>query len=399
MKKFVTVFLLALALSLIGLSCAAAEEGPSCNGLRRALEQVPPDSLAYAHILAMIEAGCVRDFVYTGALESARHDHSASLLADGRVLVAGGSTGLWQGPSLASVEVYDPASGTWQPGPSLNYPHGGHTATTLADGRIFVTGGIRPGPVWQATTEMFDPNAASWQVMAPMTYPRSMHSATLLPNGEILVIGGWTGSMTLSHVEAYNPSTNTWRTVGSLLEARQDHSANLLPDGRVLVVGGYRGTWLGTAEIFDPATGTSTPTYPPACHGTSHETVVLADGRIMLVGGACGSGRPGIVAQVSIFDPVTASWQAVAPMAQARFGMTVNRLDDGRVIVIGGGDGDIALASTEIFDPATGAWRAGPPMHDARVVHTTTRLANGDLLVAAGWAIDTVTLNTAELFH
>ena len=340
-------------------------------------------------------------FLLHSSMNTGRHNHTASRLKDGRVLIVGGALGGWQGPSLVSTEIYDPRSQSWQVGPTLNFPRQDHTATALPDGRIFVTGGTQPGPAWQDSTEMLDTGDMRWDIIAPLAIPRSMHSATLLGDGQIVVVGGWTGSVTLDQVEIYDPATNIWRQTGSLLEARQDHSATLLPDGRILIVGGYReragDKWLNTAEIYDPVNGTSSPTSPVFCHGTSHQAVVLVDGRVLVVGGACGSGRPGIIAQAEIFDPLTNTWQAVAPMAQARYGLTATRLLDGTVLAIGGGDGLVQLASVEKFDPVTQSWSSYSPLNMARVAHTTALLLDGQLLVAGGWAGDTMTLRSVEI--
>jgi hypothetical protein len=169
----------------------------------------------------------------------------------------------------------------------------------------------------------------------------------------------------------------------------------LLSDGRILVVGGYRNGWLGTAELYDPVSGSSTPANPPACHGTLHEATVLRDERVLVVGGACGSGSSGIVADASIFDPRSSSWQVTAPMLQARNGMTATLLPDGRVWVIAGGDGG-QLSGTEIYDPETETWSTSSPLNTARVRHSATMLQSGRLLVAGG-RLGSVTLNSAEL--
>lgn len=343
----------------------------------------------------------ISGFSLANPLNLERHNHTATLLRNGQVLIAGGSIGGWQGPSLTSTEIYRPDSNTWRAGPSLNSPRQDHTATALPNGRVFLTGGTQPGPTWQSSTEMLDARGARWETMAPLAFPRSMHTATLLDDGRILVLGGWTGSLTLDHAEIYDPVTNTWSESGSLLEARQDHSATLLPDGRILIVGGYReqggDRWLNTAEIYDPDSGNSTQTSPLFCHGTSHQAVTLADGRVLIAGGACGNGRPGIVARAEIFDPETDTWQATAPMNQARFGMTATRLADGTVLAVGGGDGIEPLASVEQFDPATESWARFSPLNLARAAHTATLLPDGRLLIVGGWAGDEVTLRSAEL--
>jgi N-acetylneuraminic acid mutarotase len=250
---------------------------------------------------------------------------------------------------------------------------------------------------------MLDAEGRQWEMMAPLTHPRSMHSATLLNDGRVLVLGGWTGVVTLDHGEIYDPATNIWQQIGPMLEARHDHSATLLPDGRILIVGGYReqggDQWLETAEIYDPASGLSIPTDPIYCHGTSHEAVRLADDRVLVVGGACGSGRPGIVARSEIFDPRTNTWQATTPMTQARFGFTTTRLSDGRILVVGGGEGVEPLASVEMFDPDTGRWTPFATLNVARAAHTTTLLVDDRLLIAGGWSGDELTLNSVELLN
>jgi hypothetical protein len=389
---FVLVVLLAMA------SVAAAEDSPACDGLRRALERIPPDSPAHARISELVREMCsyaTGEFVPTGSLNIERHSQIALPLADGRVIVIGGTSGGWGGQGLASTELYDPDTEAWQIGPSMNYPRQRHTATYLQDGRILVTGGSMNGSTGISSVEALDSEQQGWTVTAPLSVPRSMHTAVLLEDGRVVAVGGWTGSQSLASVEIYDPAANQWSPAGSLLEARYGHSATLLSDGRILIVGGYRNSWLGTAELYDPVTGSSTPANPASCHGTLHQATVLLDGRVLVVGGACGSGRPGIVAHAEIFDPQTNAWQVTAPMGQVRHGMTATLLPNGKVWVTGGGDGE-AIAPTEVYDPVATSWSISAPLNAACVRHTATLLPSWQLLVAGGRA-GNLTLNSVEL--
>lgn len=160
----------------------------------------------------------------------ARAGHTLSSLPGGRVLAAGGidqiaATGI----RTSSTEIYDPASNTWSPGPPMAAARAGHTATRLADGRLLVVGGDEAG----ASAEIYDPASNAWQPAAPPPRPRPEHTATWLPNNTVLVVGG--GS-----AEIYDPAGNAWRAAGPMLtpRSRATHIAALLPSGQVLVAGG-----------------------------------------------------------------------------------------------------------------------------------------------------------------
>src|SRR5438093_1477875 len=188
-------------------------------------------------------------------LNQPRAEHTATLLANGTVLIAGGRDAADQ--ALASAEIYDPATGGYTLLASpLPAPIWGHTATRLDDGTVLIAGGRR-GASPRRAAQLFDPATDTFTALGPMSTPRGRHTATLLRDGRVVVIGGADGVGPLASLEVYDPTTRTFSLAPSALEvARQDHTATLLPDGRVLVAGGsnFSGA-LESAEVYDPVTG------------------------------------------------------------------------------------------------------------------------------------------------
>jgi N-acetylneuraminic acid mutarotase len=189
----------------------------------------------------------------TGSMSVARFNHTATLLLDGRVLVAGGQ------PNTAAAEVYDPRSGVWSVTGSMSVGREGHTATRLLNGEVLVSGGsVGFGPVNPVTTsELYDPRSGTWHQAGNMMSARYRHAATHLPNGEVLVSGGVTdgaGDVTVS-AELYDPASNTWSSAGDMTSPRMDHTLTSLLDGKVLATAGASttsGTYLATAETTGP---------------------------------------------------------------------------------------------------------------------------------------------------
>lgn len=188
-----------------------------------------------------------------GMLHELRMSHTATALNDGRVLVTGGEnanagTGYFWRRVFGSAEIYDPATRTFTPIVSMNTQRSGHTATLLRDGRVLLAGG-RAGDVYSATTlssmEIFDPQTQTFTPAGSMQYPRSAHAATLLSDGRVLLLGGtgWEDS----RAEVFDPATNTVQTIASV-GTTQGVRATPLCDGRTLIIGGFN-----SAIVFDPA--------------------------------------------------------------------------------------------------------------------------------------------------
>src|SRR5262249_15861375 len=200
----------------------------------------------------------------TGALAQSRADHTATLLPNGKVLIAGGDQGVLT--TIASCELYDPTSGTWTETGSLHNARAIHTATLLPDGNVLVTGGLNFNQSgYLASAEVYNTASGTWTEVGKLATKPGYQTATLLPNGKALVTGG-VGDLgvgdELSSAELYNPASGTWQTTGSLATARFVHGATLLPNGKVLVEGGeqFPAMELASAELYDPASGTWTTT-------------------------------------------------------------------------------------------------------------------------------------------
>ncbi|GFE78921.1 hypothetical protein GCM10011487_09210 [Steroidobacter agaridevorans] len=193
-----------------------------------------------------------------------RVHHTATLLANGKVLVVGGDVARPDDSSetQATAELYDPATGTWSfagnlATPGLRYHH---TATLLPDGRVLIAGGLgRVAPITgyittAETAEIYDPVAGTWSITAGLSIPRTSHTATALPNGKILVVGGMVNEDPEASAELYDPVSGTWSAIGSLSTPRYQHAATLLPQGIVLVTGGrvalYPPSFTAAAELY-----------------------------------------------------------------------------------------------------------------------------------------------------
>jgi hypothetical protein len=182
------------------------------------------------------------------SMAHARDYHTATLLQDGRVLVAAG----FDGDYVATAEVYDPVANTWSPAGSLATARRIYTATRLGDGRVLVAGG-GSATGYEATTEIYTPATNTWSPAHAMAHARSGHGATLLSGGDVLVEGGVnTTEGTLNSSASYNPASDTWTDAGFMATPRVRHAAVALPDGSVLVIGGSAAAYLAAAEVWDP---------------------------------------------------------------------------------------------------------------------------------------------------
>jgi hypothetical protein len=285
------------------------------------------------------------------------------------VLVAGGGDPIG-GHSDRTAELYDPANGSWSRTGDMTQARTGHTATLLPDGTVLVAGGHGGGPFF-GSAELYDPAAGTWSRTGGMIQGRADHSAILLPDGRVLVVGGVFGNDDasccgpLGSAELYDPRTGSWTATAGMIELQGGQSATLLRDGRVLVVGeinGGRDSASSPPELYDPRSETWTRTMNLAEIRGEFTAVLLADGQVLVAGGESDQGPRGI-ATVELYDPRTESWTRAEPLvAPRRGGQVAIRLADGRVLVVGGANSEdrrdvpVVLSSppAEIFDPDRG---------------------------------------------
>jgi len=195
--------------------------------------------------LASAEIYDPRSMIWSPAasLTNQRFSHTATLLPDGTVLVAGRLSE--ETPPLdpnqtvmTSVEIYDPVANTWSAGPSMTTPRSNHTATLLPNGAVLVAGGQSATSGYTTSVEIYDPAAADFSAVTSMTAGRESHTATLLTNGTVLVAGGEDAGGPMALAEIYDPVAKVWSPVASMNNARVSHTATRLPNGLVLAAGG-----------------------------------------------------------------------------------------------------------------------------------------------------------------
>ncbi|WP_437310881.1 kelch repeat-containing protein [Sorangium sp. So ce388] len=303
----------------------------------------------------------------------ARTMHTATLLVDGRVLVAGGVDDQYR---LDSAELFDPAAGTWLPLPPMLDRRVSHRATLLLDGQVLVTGGDNANGVTDSV-ELFDPDLSTWSSLPPMLNSRLAHTATLMPDGRVLVAGGFAQGQDDS-VEMFDLASGTWQSMGRMNEGHDAHTATLLPDGRVLAVGD---AGADSSELYDPAADTWLVLPPPVTARNNHTATLLPDGQVLVAGGRS---VHGLLDSVVVLDVSSSAWQSLSPVLTARFDHTATLLQDGRVLIAGGSDVSNSLYSAEALDPASGTLLPLPPMLTSRMLHTATLLQDGRVLVAGG---------------
>lgn len=296
-------------------------------------------------------------YVATGDAADARMRPTTVGLADGRVLVTGGRGGHEGSVIFDTVEIYDPASGTFAPAGSVSTPRYVGIVARLPDGKVLLTGGFNFSDGTLGSSEIYDPTTQTAAPTGSLVQPRDTYGHALtLADGRIMIVGGYDDDGPLATVEIYDPAAGTFALTGDMPDARGDHGALVLADGRVLVVGGFGSDWeyAMDAYLWEPSTGqfrTAGRMIHPRAN--AHATL-LADGRVLVAGGSTTGGSDLYEPRAELWDPTTETFSETGPMITARSGGRAERLDDGRVLYMGGwfADGQEPTGDSELFVPA-----------------------------------------------
>lgn len=335
----------------------------------------------------------------TGCLGQPRADHTATLLPDGRVLIAGGM--VENGVFLDSMELYDPRTGSFKPAGTMSTKRVGHSATLLSSGKVLLAGGMAERSfegglhsIMSSTADVYDPQTNRVTSAGNMVTGREAHEAVPLPNGKVLFIGGYDGRHYIDSIEVFDPSTNKFALAGKLMEPRGAAVAVLLPTndgkdaGKVLVMGGASGESetnrivLGSAELFDPNTGASVKVGEMSLRRYKHAATLLADGRVLITGGSDDRDWGNMYDSAEIYDPASHRFTPTSKMLSKRFKLphATVLLRNGKVLVAGGSN------VVEVFDNNQKKFLAVNGSLSAPSYYgTATMLKDGKVLIVGGY--------------
>ena len=366
------------------------------------------------------------NFFSVGRMVDSRSSHTATLLNDGTVLIAGGASGnrpMFATNALPSAEIYNPIARTFtQLAASMSDSRVSHSASLLQDGTVLLAGGMDDTLTPLSSADIYDPATQSFTpTAARMNVARSFHTATVLVDGTVLLAGGTTtgtDSGNTNEADLFDPTPGMFVPTGQMLEPRQFQTATMLQDGRVFVAGGQNAVLgaLSSTEIYDGASYSAGPTLTvPRSFHTATSFVNGTANQILIAGGVTSAG--GVTAAAEIYTEQVGGIGSIAatttPMSTPRFGHTSTLLSNGDILIAGGENAaGVVLNSSDLFVPdgkGNGSFnitrvtvKGKTSSHNlvtARVYHTATTLCDGTVLIAGGRDPNGNYLSSAEIYN
>jgi hypothetical protein len=352
-------------------------------------------------------------FRLTGSLQTPRSGHTATLLENGKVLVAGGS-------GDASAELYDPVTETFSPTGNMSTPRYFHTATLLSNGKVLIAGGYGPKSNLNSA-EIYDPTNGTFSVTGSMSVARNSHTSTLLKDGRVLITGGGSDQgldRAVNSAEIYDTANGIFIVTGSMLSERANHTATLLTSGEVLISGGWNGNAPDASDDppFDPQ---FVETFDPSARNfrqagymnstrSGHTATLLRNGKVAVIGGW--TDMQDAAATLQLYDPASRTFSASGKLAEPRMGHSATLLANGEVLIAGGEDPFYSyisngipvvrmLSSAELYNPASGSLTVIPGLQMQRGGHTATLLKSGAILIVGGTDNTGNPLASAEIYR
>ncbi|MEQ8766174.1 MAG: hypothetical protein RL885_19815 [Planctomycetota bacterium] len=360
------------------------------------------------------------------SLTTARTNGALAELPDGRVLITGGGGGTIFSPApVSSADIYDPCTDSITPSSgTMSSERAFHTTTVLADGRVLVAGGADAALAITPTMDIYDPVADQFSATTPLSRARIGHTATAQSDGTVWIVGGTNALLPdyLAFLFGNTAGTEIWDPVtgsvvpGPILDwgPRAFHTAVTLNDGKILFSGGYSisdnfgfpiAIIASQDSLWDPVSGSFVPSFLRSSGTVGHSATMLGDGRVLLAGGATAPVETTpTTAFARIYDPVTDAYSIINQVMSTPRGLfPMFQLDDGRVALFGGVTGNFTAVSAtdvvEIFDPTTETFSLAPdPLGVSRAASQGIRLSNGRILVIGGSNASETPQLSADLF-
>jgi len=340
-------------------------------------------------------------FVAVGNMITSRAEHTAILLPNGKVLIAGGLTvGYPVEQPLASAELYDSSTRTFTSTGSMAVARSSPSAVLLSSGKVLIVGGSG-----DLTAEIYDPatgvftsagtmvSIGAGGTASPLSSSDSRHPV-LLKDGRVLIEG--------LNAEIYDPATGTFTLTAPYTDTNPLwYTSTLLNDGRVLLTGcllnipGNLACSAGATEIYNPATNAFSSSTPLSPWDDVYTATLLTSGQVLIAGSDEMDGP----ADASLFDPAGGSFLSAGKTAGTHQFSAAVRLSDGTVLITGGQVwGGSGSSSVDLYDPTPAKFTSLGNMTQGRHNHTATLLADGTVLVAGGWGGWPASTDTAEIY-